>query len=318
MTDRISGLHHITAITADAQKNVDFYCGVLGLRLVKLTVNFDDPKSYHLYYGDELGRPGSIMTFFAWPGAPRGRQGPPQATVTSFSVPADSLGYWRKRLAASGTDIGEPLARFGDSVLEFSDPDGLRLELATPGGPDPRSPWQNGPVPPEHAIRGFHGVTLAEEGYEDTAALVTGTMGFRQVASEGNRFRYAGADGVPGGVVDLLCTPDSPRGSTGAGTVHHVAFRAADDESQKGWRERLVKDHHNVSPVMDRTYFHSIYFREPGGVLFEIATDSPGFAVDEPPESLGTALKLPAQYERARSAIEAILPRLRLPKEGKP
>ena len=313
MTQTISGIHHVTAITADAQKNIDFYCGLLGLRLVKLTVNFDDPRSLHLYYGDERGRPGSVMTFFAWPGAYRGKQGPPQVTVTSFSVPETSLEFWKQRLAAAGAMVEASLARFDDQLVVLLDPDGMRLEIVATNSIDPREPWRSGPVAAEHAIRGFHGVTLAEEGYEHTAALLIDTMGFRRTAEDGNRFRYVGGDNAPGAIVDLTCVPDSPRGMMGAGTVHHVAFRAPNDASQQQWRQLLVQERFNVSPVMDRTYFHSIYYREPGGVLFEIATDTPGFTLDEPLESLGTTLKLPPQYEKSRAAIEAHLPKLRLP-----
>jgi len=311
MTERISGIHHITAITADGQKNIDFYCGVLGLRLVKITVNFDDPHSYHLYYGDELGRPGTIMTFFVWPGAHRGRQGSAQVTATSFSVPTGSLDYWSARLGSAATAP----ARFGDQVLELSDPDGIRLEIVARSTEDSQSPWLGGPVPLVHAIRGFHGVSLSVEGYEQTAELLTRTLGFKPGGQDGNRFRFLG-DSPHAEVVDVLCVPDGTRGTLGAGTVHHVAFRAVDEEAQRRWRQALVKERYNVTPVIDRTYFHSIYFREPRGVLFEIATDGPGFTVDEAPESLGTSLKLPRQYEPARNQLESLLPKLRLP--GRP
>ena len=312
MTERISGIHHITAITADGQKNIDFYCGVLGLRLVKVTVNFDDPQSYHLYYGNELGSPGTIMTFFVWPGAHRGRLGSSQVTAISFSASADSLEYWTTRLKIAGI---APV-RFGDQVLELSDPDGIRLEIVTRSTKDDRTAWPGGPVPALHAIRGFHGVTLSEEGYEHTADLLTRTLGFKSAGQEENRFRFVG-NSPYAQIVDVLCVPDGARGTLGAGIVHHVAFRAADDESQRRWRQILLDERHNVTPLIDRTYFHSIYFREPGGVLFEIATDTPGFTTDEPPESLGHSLRLPPQHERVRSQIESVLPRLRLPKGSK-
>ncbi len=306
----LPGIHHVTAITADAQKNIDFYCGVLGLRLVKLTVNFDDPGSYHLYYGDELGRPGTIMTFFAWPGAPRSRVGPPQVTAIAFAVPANSLDYWSSRLKSHEVTSAD---RLGERAIRFSDPDGIALEVvatAEPGG-EART---RGPVPAEHAIRGFHSVILSEEGYESTAKALTELMGFTAAGSEGNRFRYrAGAGNGFASVVDLLCVPDARHGQMGAGVVHHVAFRTSDDPQQAAWRERIVRAGLNVSPVMDRNYFHSIYYREPGGVLFEIATDNPGFAVDEPADRLGRTLKLPAQYEGFRSEIERVLPKVRLP-----
>lgn len=313
MNPTLPGLHHVTAITADAQANIDFYCGVLGQRLVKLTVNFDDPGSYHLYYGDELGRPGTIMTFFAWPGAPRGRVGPPQVTATTYAVPAASLGFWERRLREHDVEVEPPADRFGESVLSFSDPDGMRLALVATDPPGGRAP-QGGPVPPEHAIRGFHGVTLSEEGHERTARLLTDVMGFREVAREANRSRYRATGSGFASVVDLLCVPDARAGSLGAGVVHHVAFRTPGDEEQGAWLDEIRRLGFNTSPIMDRSYFHSIYFREPGGVLFEIATDNPGFATDEPAERLGERLMLPPWLEPRRAEIEQIVPEVRLPK----
>jgi catechol 2,3-dioxygenase-like lactoylglutathione lyase family enzyme len=314
MNPTIPGIHHVTAITADAQENIDFYSGVLGLRLVKLTVNFDDPSSYHLYYGDELGRPGTIMTFFAWPGGFRGRVGPPQVTSTSFAVPAGALEFWSGRLNASGVQFDTPVERFGERVLHFTDPDGMSLDMVATAEPGGR-PWSAGPVPVEHAIRGFHGVTISEEGYESTAKLLTELMGFKPDGSEDNRFRYrAGSGDGFASIIDLLCVPDARHGSMGAGIVHHVAFRTPDDAQQAAWRRAIVGANLNVSPVMDRNYFHSIYYREPGGVLFEIATDNPGFTADEPGERLGSRLMLPSQLEPYRAQIQAVLPPVRLPK----
>ncbi len=313
MTPTISGLHHVTAITADAQANIDFYCGMLGLRLVKLTVNFDDPGSYHLYYGDELGRPGTIMTFFAWPGAPRARVGPPQVTAVAFSVPAGSLDYWRSRLPPHND-----ADRLGERAIRFADPDGIALELVAMNDP-PGHAWSGGAVPAEHAIRGYAGVTLSEEGYESTAKVLTDLMGFTPAGNDGNRFRYRAGASENGfaSTVDLVCVPDARHGGMGAGVVHHVAFRTGDDAQQTAWRGRIVAAGLNVSPVMDRNYFHSIYYREPGGVLFEIATDNPGFAVDEAAETLGTKLMLPPQYEQFRAEIERVLPKVRLPGDRK-
>lgn len=309
-TPPLTGIHHVTAITADARRNVGFYCGVLGLRLVKRTVNYDDPGSYHLYYGDELGRPGTVMTFFAWPGAARGRTGPPQVTVTAFAVPSGSLGYWRERLAHHAVEAQPVQTRFGEQVLFFSDPDGMRLELVASSDIQGH-PWSLASVPREHGIRGLHSVTMAQEGYEKTARLLTEVMGFRLGQSEGNRFRYrAGAGSGFAATVDLLCVPDQPGGTLGAGIVHHVAFRTPDDPQQAAWRTEIAGLGFNISPVMDRNYFHSIYFREPGGILFEIATDQPGFTVDETPEELGNRLMLPPQYEGMRSRIERHLPPL--------
>jgi len=305
----LPGLHHVTAITADAQRNIDFYCGVLGLRLVKVTDNFDDPASYHLYYGDTIGRAGSVMTFFVWPGGHRGRIGPPQVVTTAFAAPSGSLPFWQSRLGDSATSS----QRLGEQALGFFDPDGLPLEIVEAEAAGDF--WQQGGIPAETAIRGFRGVTLSEEGHETTARMLTGVMGFAEVAHEGNRFRYRAeaGQGATAATVDVLCMPDARQGTLGAGVVHHVAFRTADDVQQAQWRERLLDAEANVTPVMDRKYFHSIYFREPGGVLFEIATENPGFAVDEAAAELGGHLMLPAIYEPHRARIQQLLPSIRLP-----
>ena len=314
MNPSIPGIHHVTAITADAQRNLDFYCGVLGQRLVKLTVNFDDPASYHLYYGDDLGCPGTVLTFFAWPGAPRGRVGPPQVTATSFTAPAGAMEFWARRLQGHGVEGQAAVTRFGEQVLSFADPGGMKVEIVASSHEGIPGPPAGGPVPEAYALRGFHGVTLAEEGYENTARLLTDVMGFRADGSEGNRFRYRASAGEAASVVDLLCVPDARRGGMGAGVVHHVAFRTPDDAQQRAWRERIVRLGYNVSPVMDRTYFHSIYFREPGGILFEVATDNPGFTTDQEAAKLGTILMLPRWLEPQRLEIEKLLQPLRLPK----
>ncbi len=316
----IHGIHHVTIIASEPQKNLDFYAGVLGLRFVKRTVNFDDPSTYHLYYGDDLGRPGTAMTFFPWPGAAKGTHGSGQTAATAFSVPAGSLGYWRDRLKKLGVAAEEPVQRLGENVLTFEDHDTTKLELVEVSGVENFPWWKKGGVPEKHAVRGFRSVTLAVEGYESTARLITGTFGLRATAtSEGNRFRYEFVRPTGEGIflpqhVDVLCTPDARRGRLGAGIVHHVALRAADDADQVRWRAALVAGGHNVTPVVDRTYFHSIYFREPGGVLLEIATEQPGFAIDEPAEHLGERLTLPPQHERMRPAIERHLKPLRMPR----
>jgi glyoxalase family protein len=310
MRKPIAGLHHVTAMASNPQRNVDFYTGVLGLRLVKKTVNFDDPGIYHLYYGDEVGHPGTILTFFPWPLARRGVQGAGQATVTSFAVPAGSLGYWTQRLARLGAAFDSPRRRFDDEVLTVLDPDGLRLELVARSA-DPRVPWSGGPVPAEHAVRGFDGVTLTEWNLDVTAEVLAGTLGLQRTAEEGERVRFAAlsAGGEGGGTrVDVLAAPAAVRGHVSAGTVHHVAFRAADEADQLAWREAVADSGLYVTPVLDRQYFRSIYFREPGGVLFEIATDPPGFTRDETVADLGTALKLPDWLEPSRERIEAELP----------
>ncbi|MCH7760161.1 ring-cleaving dioxygenase [candidate division TA06 bacterium] len=313
MGKEILGIHHVTAIAGDPQKNVDFYTDILGLRLVKITVNFDDPETYHLYYGNEFGSPGSILTFFPWPGAPRGRRGTGQLTVTSFSIPERALGYWIERFKTHDISFEGPITRFDEEVLIFFDPDGLKLELIAHPGSDVRKPWKEGPVPPEYAIRGFYSVTLSEQGNERTAPLLTETLGFRLDQEVENRFRYKVGAGGAGALVDVLCLPDVPRGLVAVGTVHHVAWRTPNDEEQKTWCQEISKLGYNVTPVLDRHYFHSIYFREPGGVLFEIATDPPGFTVDEPQEELGTRLRLPPWLESRRAQIEQALPPLRLP-----
>ena len=314
MSKEILGIHHITAIAGDPQQNLDFYAGFLGLRLVKLTVNYDDPQTYHLYYGDGQGNPGTILTFFPWPGAMKGRQGNGQVTYTAFSVPEGALAYWTKRLTEHSVQFEGPYNRFQERVIAFSDPDGLRLELVAGPSFGPEKGWQAGPIPLEYAIHGFHSATLAEEGYERTASLLTDTLRFRLVQQEGNRFRYAVGPGEPGSIVDVVCTPDGSMGRVAAGTVHHIAWRTADDPQQREWHTEIARQGYNITPVIDRKYFHSIYFREPGGVLFEIATDPPGFTVDEPLESLGTKLVLPDWLEPQRSHLEAHLPPIRLSK----
>jgi glyoxalase family protein len=313
LEDKISGIHHVTAITGDPQANIDFYTSTLGLRLVKLTVNFDDPHSYHLYYGHRLGRPGTILTFFAWPGAPNGWRGTGQLTTISFAVPRLALGYWKQRLGESGVRIESESKRFNNQVITFHDPDGLLLELVENPNDD-REGWTNGPVPNGFAIKGFYGVTLSEDGYEQMSSLLMNTMGFHLSGQENNRFRYSASDNEPASNVDILCLPGARRGEVSVGTVHHVAYRTPDDEHQRRWREELVKSRLNVTPVIDRKYFHSIYFREPGGVLFEIATDPPGFTIDEPIETLGSTLTLPPWLEPLRNQLESELPTVNLPK----
>jgi glyoxalase family protein len=308
----ILGIHHVTAIAGDPQKNLDFYGGVLGLRLVKLTVNFDDPGTYHLYYGDGAGHPGTILTFFPWPYAPKGRRGTGQVTETAFAIPENAVSYWTARLAERGIAFEGPVERFGERVISVSDPDGLAIELiATKVVRDDRA-WQAGPVPLEFAIRGFHSATLRESDRAATAGLLTDTMGFHLVGQEGNRFRYAVDSGEAANTVDVLHAPDERFGRVLVGSVHHIAWRTPDDAQQQDWLRELSRLEYGVSPVMDRKYFHSIYYREPGNILFEIATDPPGFAVDEEPEKLGTHLVLPPWLEADRPRIETVLPRLSL------
>jgi glyoxalase family protein len=306
----ISGLHHVTAIADDPQRNVDFYTGVLGLRLVKKTVNFDAPEMYHLYYGDEIGRPGTLITFFSWPGALRGRHGAGQATVTSFSIPSGSVAFWVDRLRSRRIPFEQPARRFDEEAIALTDHDGLQLELVAGRSGDAREPWAAGPVPAEHAVRGVAAVTLSEQGYESTASVLQDALEFHSTKNEGNRYRYQRPGDAAGATVDVLCVPDAPFGRVSVGTVHHVAFRTPSRKTQETHRLAIAGAGLNVTPVLDRQYFESIYFREPGGVLFEIATDPPGFTLDEPPESLGTALKLPPWLEPHRRELERALPPL--------
>jgi len=311
MSDLIAGIHHITAITSDAQGCVDFYSEVLGLRLVKVTVNFDDPGTYHLYFGDSAGQPGTILTFFPFEHARRGTVGNGDVSAIAFAVPPGSLDFWRDRLGAARVPMMEGPTRFGDAVLRLADPDGLPLELVEARGWSAASAWSGSDVPLGQAVAGFHSATLAEEGYERTAALLTEVMHLRSVGQEADRFRFA-ADGTsPGTIVDVVRSPNGRPGRLGSGTVHHIAWRTPDDDAQARWRGALADRGYNVTPVMDRVYFHSIYFREPGGILFEIATDPPGFLHDEPQETLGSRLMLPPWLEPIREGIAGALPPLR-------
>jgi len=310
------GIHHVTAIASDPQRNLDFYSGVLGMRLVKRTVNFDDPTTYHFYFGDSEGSPGSILTFFPWPGSRRGRQGAGQAAVTSFSILPGAVGFWIDRFIRHRVEFEHPKTRFDEErVIAFKDPDGLMGELVAHAGAEERTGSGSRSVPAEHSIRGVYSVTLWQESCDLTGKLLVESLGFEPVREQASIFRYAAKDRGTGSVVDLRCVPGLWAGSMGAGTVHHVAFRAPDDTSQLDARNELVAKGFNVTPQIDRDYFHSIYFREPGGVLFEIATDPPGFTVDEPLDKLGQSLKLPAWLEPRRFEIEALLPNIRPPME---
>lgn len=312
-----SGLHHVTAIASDPQANADFYLRTLGLRLVKTTVNFDAPDVYHLYYGDAEGRPGTLLTFFPFGTVPPGRRGAGQATTTAFSVPAESIGWWRQHLRRHGTDVGEVVERDGEATLTFSDPDGLELMLVAHPQPDPRDAWDNGVVPAEHGVRGLHSVTLSTADAAGTSAMLE-QLGLRLTEEHGRRLRFAADETRPGALVDVLVAPAEPRGLVAGGTVHHVALRAPDDATQQRWRDELVASGKDVTEIRDRRYFRSIYFREPGGTLLEIATDGPGFGVDEPLLELGRALKLPPWLEPDREQIENGLPSLAVPGENNP
>ena len=309
MEIKIPGLHHVTAIASDPQRNLDFYAGVLGLRFVKRTVNFDDPGTYHFYLGDARGTPGTIMTFFAWPGARRGIRGTGQVDAVAFAIPKNSIGYWLERLRQEHVPAETTSPRFAEELIRFIDPDGLLIELIESAASANVEQWHGSSVSTEHSIRGFHSVSAALEGYERTAKLLTASFDYRLVNQSNNRFRFASQNETAAGrVIDLICTPDAHSGRVAAGSVHHIAFRARDDAEQRQWRERLVALGYNVTPVIDRVYFHSIYFREPGGILFEIATDPPGFTLDEDLNQLGESLRLPPWLESSRAQIEKVLP----------
>jgi glyoxalase family protein len=305
----MSGIHHVTAIAGKASRNVDFYTRTLGLRLVKKTVNFDDPGTYHLYYGDEQGKPGTILTFFPWEHAAPGRNGDGQTEETAFRVPAGSMGYWTHRFIERGVAHEALEKRFGEPVLSFTDSDGMSLALVGVTGADTDAAWTGGAIPAEHAIRGFHGVTLMLAHASPTGAILANVLGFRETGREGSLVRYEVELAGPGNVVTIRETAGFLPARMGRGSVHHVAFRAVDDAQQQEIAAKL-RSEHRLTPTeqLDRNYFRSVYFREPGGILFEIATDQPGFAVDEPTESLGRALKLPPFLESQRNEIEAALP----------
>jgi glyoxalase family protein len=307
----MSGIHHVTAIGGSASRNLDFYTRTLGLRFVKKTVNFDDPGTYHLYYGDDVGHPGTILTFFPWEDASPGRAGVGLAQQTAFRVPVGSIGYWTHRLIEKGVAHDALEKRFGEPVLSFTDPDGMSLALVGVAGADAESGWAGGEIAAEHAIRGFHGVTLMLQDAARTGAVLTNVLGFAEGGREGGLVRFKAKDAALGGVVDIREAKGFLAGSMGRGSVHHIAFRAADDAAQAAMARKLAQAH-RLQPTeqKDRQYFRSVYFREPGGILFEIATDQPGFAIDEPVASLGRDLKLPPFLEPQRKKIEAVLPPL--------
>ncbi len=304
---RSAGIHHITGIAGSPRRHVEFYTRVLGLRLVKRTVNFDDPGSWHLYYGNEIGAPGTALTFFIWDEAAAGRPGTGQAVETAFAIPEASVGHWVSRLVEKAVPHDAPEKRFGDTVIGLRDPHGLRLELV--GMRAASEPGWAGEVEAKHAIRGFFGVTLWLENPAATAAVLTDVFGFAPKASEQSRQRFSG-EGPLGAHIDLRSVPRAFAGSLGPGTLHHVAFRAAGDKEQAAMADRARRLGLRPTDQIDRRYFRSVYFREPGSVLFEIATEDPGFTLDEPKESLGTALKLPPWHEQKRAEIEQMLPPL--------
>jgi glyoxalase family protein len=299
--DPLNGIHHVTAICGDPQRNLDFYAGLLGLRLVKKTVNFDDPNSYHLYYGDRSGAPGTLLTFFAWPGAPRGKAGDGEPGALTLSVPVGSLDWWGRHLTAFGVTTQSKHV-FEENVLAFSDPDDMEVHLVESSRSSQTDPWHSPGIPQTHAISGIHSVTLALRNLGTSTALYTRDLGFQAAGEKDGTHRFY----VAKSIVDVEVSSGA-RGHMGTGSIHHVAFRTEDDASQLAWLANLTSLGLHVSPVMDRKYFHSIYFREPGGVLFEIATDGPGMLVDESEQQLGDHLALPAEYESMRPQLERTL-----------
>lgn len=304
MDKLVTGIHHVTALASDAQKNVNFYAGILGLRLVKKTINFDAPSVYHLYYGNESGAPGTILTFFLYREISKGRKGIGQVTVISFSIHESAVDFWIQRLKSFHIPIKE-VKRSNELTISFEDHDGLGLELVA-NRQDQREGYSKGNVPAEMAIKGFFGIALTVECHDKTAHLLSNQMDHQLISQAENRFRYS-AGGKTGEFVDIICKPDALKGIAGSGTVHHVAFATATEATQLEARAKLCQVGFNVTPVLDRQYFRSIYFREPGGVLFEIATIPPGFTIDEPLQHLGESLKLPPWEEANRKEIEKYL-----------
>ena len=313
-----SGLHHVTAIGGAPQRNIDFYITGLGLRLVKRTVNFDSPGTYHLYYGDEAGSPGSLMTFFPWPGVHQGRIGAGQSTTTAFSVPAGSLGWWRQHFAELGVDSAVTTQSSEEERLSLRDPDGLQLDLVASSITDPRAPWDSASVPAEYAVRGQHSSVLTVNDPAGTARTLTQDLGLQLLSETTDRLRFTAGPGGAGHIVDVVADPRAEKGLSAGGTVHHIAFRVPDRETQSLWRSQLVDQGYEVTEILDRDYFTSIYFREPGGVLFEIATDTPGFDIDEPLLELGRSLQLPPWLQPNREQIEASLVPIALHRENNP
>ena len=312
MPANLLGIHHVTSITGDVQRCVDFYVSVLGLRFIKKSINQDMPDTYHIYFGDQVGSPGTAMTFFGWPDWPKRRAGSGQVTTVSFSVPSGSLDFWSGRLRKLGLSA-KPASRFGTDAIVLADPDGIELELVAQSSKQPWVAWPDGPVDRDHAIRGFHSVTMTVAEATATFDLLAGTMGFRKTAHEGVRTRFETGEGGPHSIIDVVESPEGPEGEESIGTVHHVAWRASDTAHQSAWRAAVVKAGRNVTPVIDRYYFKSIYFREPGGVLFEIATDGPGFTVDETVENLGSSLSLPPWFQVRRDRLDVTLPPIVVP-----
>jgi len=309
----IAGLHHVTVNAGDPQENVDFHVGVLGLRLVKRSVNQDAPDTYHFFFADGAGSPGTELTFFPWRGLPAGRDGAGMTSEVALAVPASSLAWWRDRLAAAGVAELAEVERFGERALTFRDPHGLALSLTGIVEPRDFTAWDGSPVPAEHQIRGLHAARLTESALAPTERFLVAGLGFAKVGEEDGWHRFAVAGGGSGRIVDVRANA-ATRGFVGTGSVHHIAFRVADDAAELEARERVRAAGVQATPVIDRFWFKSVYFREPGGALFEIATDGPGFAIDEDPATLGERLILPPFLEPHRAEIERGLQPVTLPR----
>lgn len=309
MASPLNGIHHVTAIAGDPQRNLDFYAGVLGMRLVKVCVNQDDVRTYHFFFGDESGSPGADLTFFPHPGGYAGKPGAGQAVGVGLSVPTHSLDFWAERLGVERIEFAESL-RFGQRILSFSDPDGMTVDLVADPDADTKPGWNGGPVSADHTVRAIHSVTLSQSNAERSAEFLSGRMMFAREGVEDGRIRLRVGQGL-GSVVDVVEAPE--RGRVALGSIHHVAFRVPGREEQEAWLEEVRRIGLSSSSLIDRAYFQSLYFREPGGVLFEIATDGPGFTIDEPIETLGTRLSLPPWLEPDREEIERALPPVRFP-----
>jgi catechol 2,3-dioxygenase-like lactoylglutathione lyase family enzyme len=313
MSQEILGIHHITAIAGDPQRNLDFYAGLLGMRFVKRTVNFDAPDVYHFYYGDEIGTPGTLLTFFPFPDAAPGKRGSGEVSSVAFRLPAGTEEFWLRRLSGSGIQVRGPFKRFDEEIFSFEDPDGLQLEFVFVDSEPKTTVWKESPVPSEFAIRRIHGVTIGLASLSQTTALVGDTMGFQLSAERDSLSRYLIGQGARQAAVDFAFDPSLPPARISAGSVHHVAWRVPDDSVQRFWQSAIDKIGLNVTEIVDRRYFRSIYFREPGGVLFEIATDPPGMTVDEDRDQLGARLMLPPWLEMHRKRIERVLPPISVP-----
>lgn len=312
-TKTIRGIHHITAISGDAQENLDFYVGVLGMRLVKKSVNQDDPGTYHLFYADATGFPGTDLTFFPWANMPAGRKGAGLTVEVQLAIPANSLDYWVERLGSYGIEAGPPEVRFGERTLPMLDPHGMDIALVETSDPRESSPWEGSTVPAEMQIRGLHAARLWERSIAVTGGFLTGVLGFEKLGEDGGWTRFGVAGGGSGKVVDIQEMPDARLGQWGVGSVHHIAWRLPDEEREMALRTDVIRAGGHPTGLIDRFWFKSVYFREPGGVLFELATDGPGFARDEDPAHLGEQLILPPWLEPERPAIEAALPTLVMP-----